>query len=284
MRAFALRQSNVLFTGITAGDQHADRAIVFLHAGVADARMFQHPVEAFASRAQTLAYNRRGFGDTTVVSTTANSGTTVEPADQTFAHAADLAAILDSLTARQIVLVGCSQGARIALDYTVDHPDHVAALMLLAPAFSGAPQPRLDKPAQRLSDAIDVADEADDADLLNELEVQLWLDGPTSPAGRVKGQIRDLVLDMNGIALRAPEWRNCHEPAPVRHRLQQITCPVAIVQGELDVSAVNERAQLLASLLVNATTASVPGAHLFALEQPALLQQHLDTLLASINW
>ena len=50
----------------------------------------------------------------------------------------------------------------------------------------------------------DAAYEAKDLDELNRLEAEIWLDGPFHP-GRVEGPARDLFLDMNRIALEAPE-------------------------------------------------------------------------------
>ena len=63
--------------------------------------------------------------------------------------------------------------------------------MLIAPAVSGAPRPDSFPPATAaLIDELDKADEAGDLGCVNEIEVTLWLDGPTSPVGRVGGDVR----------------------------------------------------------------------------------------------
>src|SRR3546814_20005913 len=54
----------------------------FLHAGVADRRMWQEQLAAFAPRHRVLAYDRRGFGET-------------RGDPETFSHIADLLALLD---------------------------------------------------------------------------------------------------------------------------------------------------------------------------------------------
>jgi hypothetical protein len=49
--------------------------------------------------------------------------------------------------------------------------------------------------------ADEVAEESGDLATLNKLEIRLWLDGPSSPEGRVGGAGRELALAMNAIAL-----------------------------------------------------------------------------------
>src|SRR3546814_9768219 len=81
----------------------------FLHAGVADRRMWQAQLAAFAPRHRVLAYDRRGFGET-------------RGDPETFSHIADLLALLDQRDIDAAVLVGCSQGGRIAIDFASPTP------------------------------------------------------------------------------------------------------------------------------------------------------------------
>src|SRR4029453_6485208 len=81
--------------------------VVFLHAGVADRRMWREQRDAVAERRCAIAYDRRGFGETL-------------HADEPYSHVADLFAVLDALAPSQpAVLVGSSQGGRIAIDATL---------------------------------------------------------------------------------------------------------------------------------------------------------------------
>ena len=135
-------------------------------------------------------------------------------------------------------LVGNSMGGALALDAALVAPEQVAGLVLIAPAVSGAPEgslESLDPDTARIIQAIMAADEAGDLDAVNRHEAHLWLDGPSSPEGRVGGDARELALDMNAIALRsgAPEDAG-GSGVDAWSRLEEIRAPATIAWGELD--------------------------------------------------
>lgn len=230
--------------------------VVFLHAGVGDSRMWESQRATVGPLRSTLRYDRRGFGASRVLHAVAHS------------PVADLVAVLDAIGVPRAVFVAGSQGGRIALDLALADPARVAAMLLVAPAVSGAPEPELEGPAAALSEAIEAADEQrGDADAVNELEAQLWLDGPTAPAGRVGGEARALFLDMNGIALRSPDPGDEIEPPSAWQRLGNVRCPSWIVWGDLDLPEVQNRCEQLARRIAGARAEPLPGtAHLPMLE------------------
>ena len=166
--------------------------VVFLHAAVADRRMWHHQLAALASRYHVIAFDRRGFGETPAV-------------DEAYSQTTDLFAVLDHLVerGRPVVLVGCSQGGSIAIDAALASPDRVAGLILIAPSVSGTPTATPHEAVRHLLDAIDWAEKSGDLDQVNQLEAALWLNGPLADQGRVKEPARELFLAMNGIALAA---------------------------------------------------------------------------------
>ena len=235
--------------------------VVFLHAGVADRRMWRDQLDEFALHAvqfRTLAYDRRGFGET-------------PHADEPYSHVGDLFAMLDTVAAGEpAILVGCSQGGRIAIDAAVAEPGRVRALVLVAPAISGAPA--VDSfPAAivALLEALERAETAGDVDGINALEAHAWLDGPAVTEGRVAGPARELFLAMNGIALRAvPRGREI-EPKPAYARLRQIAVPTLVMWGELDFPHLVARCEHLAAHVPRAQTHVFRNAaHLPNLEYP----------------
>lgn len=235
--------------------------IVCLHAGVADRRSWRPVAPHLLDGHRVVAHDRRGFGDT---------DGTPEPFD----HVADLLAVLDALHVEQALLVGNSQGGRVALETALEHPDRVEGLVLVAAAYTGRPsweEPWPDA-LQSLDATLDVADEREDVDEVNRLEALLWLDGWAGPEGRVAGAARDLFLDMNRRALAAPDPGEAMQHAPVWDRLGEIRCPTLVVECDLDLPWSRWVGARAAAAIPDATLHVLTGmAHLPGLEDPARL-------------
>ena len=233
--------------------------VVFLHAGIADHRSWAAVLERLAPTMDVVAYDRRGFGTSTYQP---------EAHDQVV----DLAAVLDATGLERSVLVGNSMGGQVALDFTLTHPERVSALVLVAPAVSGAPETGpsdVTTEEAAMWEALEAAEAAGDLETLNRGELRIWLDGPTAPEGRVEGAARELAYDMNRIALAAEIPG--HEPTALDawSRLGEIACPVLLVIGDLDMSHMQARVRQLSTLIRGAHIAVMPGVgHLPGLEQP----------------
>jgi pimeloyl-ACP methyl ester carboxylesterase len=245
-------------------------AVVLLHAGVCDRRCWHEVAEQLAADGcDTVAYDRRGFGE-------------VPPAGGPFRHVDDLLAVVDAVSPDAPAwLIGSSQGGEVALDAALEAPARVAGLVLLAPAVGGDPEPdeaAFDAATNGLAGAIDAAWTAGDLEACNRLEVRLWLDGPAGPEGRVSGAPRELALDMNRIVLandRAAVADGDSEAGgasgiDAASRLTEITVPVIVACGDLDVPTQARRSAELAESLSDGTYRALPGrAHLPYLEAAA---------------
>ncbi|WP_371171251.1 alpha/beta fold hydrolase [Aliiroseovarius sp. 2305UL8-7] len=249
--------------------QGAGQPVIFLHAGVADSRMWKGELEHLSGAFHTVAYDRREFGRT-------------ESPDEVFSHVDDLRLVLDHIGAKQAGLVGCSQGGRIAIDFALTYPDRVTSLVLVAPALSGDNAPDQFEPGiQSAIDTLDQAEEDDDIDAINDAEAHLWLDGPTSPAGRVAGAARELFLDMNKQALLHPDLEREQEPPSAVERLSDIAAPTLVIYGDLDFPHVQNRCEEIAQAIPNALIERFTGcAHLVNLEQPKLFRSVVGGFLA----
>ena len=236
--------------------------IALLHAGVCDRRSWRDVgAQLGAAGRDVVAYDRRGFGD-------------VPPSGEAFRHVDDLLAVLDAVTPDAPAwLVGSSMGGGVALDAALEAPGRIAGLVLLAPAVSGDPE--LDEDAiiaatNGLAEAIDAAWTSGHADECNRLEVQLWLDGPTEPEGRVSGPARELALDMNRIVIANGEPEaDGSSGLDAASRLHEIAIPSVVACGDLDITLKVQRSRELAAALPSARYRSLSGrAHLPYLESP----------------
>lgn len=248
--------------------------VVFLHAGVADRRMWSVQMDAVAAAGfRAIAYDRRGFGDSL-------------HADEAYSHVGDLLAVLDCFGGdAPAMLVGCSQGGRIAIDAALAYPGRVRALVLVAPAISGAP------PVEALPVAIEAmlarmeeAESSADVDRLNAAEAQVWLDGPLAPEGRVAGDVRELFLAMNGIALRAEPRGEEIVPPPAYARVPELRVPTLVVWGDLDFPHIGERCEYLVTSIAGARAVRMRGvAHLPSMEAPAAFNAVLLPFLREVG-
>ncbi|WP_380171048.1 alpha/beta fold hydrolase [Kineococcus sp. DHX-1] len=233
--------------------------VVALHAGVADRRCW---TDALPSGAATLTYDRRGFG------------ASPPSPDGEFTHLDDLLALLADVATGPAWLVGNSMGGGLALDAAVTAPDLVAGLVLLAPAVSGAPDPVEDDPRTLDLDArADAAAEAGDLETAVELDAQLWLDGPTSPPGRVGGAARELFRAMDTTVHRNRAFAVGNGAGDAWARLGELDLPVVLATGDLDCGYLRHRTEELLARITGARRADLPGvAHLPSLERPDLVR------------
>jgi len=246
--------------------------VVFLHAGVADRRMWAEQMQVVAEAGyHVIAYDRRGVGET-------NS------ADVPFSPVADLEAVLDGLSIHAAVLVGSSTGGGLALDFAIENPERTVGLVLVATALGGAPEPELPEEAEALFDARSYAEERGQWQSVNRIDAHLWLDGPTSQSGRVEGEARELFLAMNGKRLEVPALTQEEATDTAADNLAAVTAPVLLVVGDLDFPHIVERHEELDEDLDNAFAVLLEDtAHLPSLERPDLFDPLLLEFLDAIS-
>lgn len=236
--------------------------VLLVHAAVADRRAWGPLLDAVTADRQYVAYDARGFGESTY-----------EP--EPFDRAADALAVMDAAGLDRAVLIGNSIGGRTAIDVALDHPDRVTSLVLIGAAIGGAPQQEDDPPeVTAICDEMEAAEAADDLETLNRLEARFWLDGVPAPEGRVTGPARDLFLDMNGVALAAPDTGEEDRSSTAWDRLEEIAVPTFVLVGALDLGEFQDLNAQAAARIPGARYVRLDGvAHLPVLEgDPATLE------------
>jgi pimeloyl-ACP methyl ester carboxylesterase len=229
--------------------------VVFLHAGVADSRMWDPQVADFAKHFNVIRPDQRGFGE---------SELPLAP----WSPVADLLSLIEQLSLKRAHVIGCSMGGALAIDFALNHPERVLSLVLVGSAIGGFTfRP---EHAHLFAEA-SAARQAGDLAVLNEAMMYLFLDGPERPRGYVAKPLRKLFLDMNGIAVRADfEKAPSEDPDPLAvRRLHEIDAPTLVVVGDKDVPTVLEAADLLVNSIPNVHKAVIQdAAHLPNLEHP----------------
>jgi len=231
--------------------------LVLVHAGIADGRMWGGQFEAFAGRYRVVRYDMRGFGRTVVTS------------GGTYSHHEDLRCLLDYLGIEQARFVGCSMGGKTVIDFALEFPERTRALVLVGPAVGGF-EPDVDPPEEW--DELVAADEAGDFERVSELEVREWVDGPYRGTDHVDPAVRDLVREMNLIALKN-EAAGCGDEQPLQppaaNRLTETQVPALVLVGDRDRPEIVATADLLEERLPNVQKVVMPGtAHLPSMERP----------------
>jgi len=208
-------------------------ALLLLHEGVGDARMWDPIWPAVTSAYRAIRYDVRGFGRSPA-------------ATENYSLLADALIVLDHFGVGAAHVVGCSMGGGTAIQLALARPDLVKSLLLLCPGIPGYPYPEADPAVEAQFEA---AEAAGDVDGLIRMSLQQW--------GRTGDH--PMVTDLMRSAIRA--WDNqqrfMQEGEPVYERLAELRVPVTLMVGDVDNPG------LIASN--EAAAARIPGCELIRL-------------------
>jgi pimeloyl-ACP methyl ester carboxylesterase len=242
----------------------AGQPVVFVHAGIADRRMWNAQFAAFAERFRVLRYDHRGMGKSSM-----------PPGP--FALRDDLSALVRQFDLAPAVLIGCSMGGSAALDCALDHPENARALVLVGAGVSGNPL----KPTEEMNKLWEQVDELagkGDMDGANEIELRIWVDGVRRTPDQVDPAVRALVREMNLASFTRDAEHQQGQPQqmdPLAYsRLGEVSVPTLVVVGSDDQPQIVETADILANQIPGARKVVMQGlAHVPNMEQPAAFNQ-----------
>ena len=272
--ATAIKTLNVSGGTISYEEGGEGPAVVLLHEGIADRRMWNREFPLLARDHHVARYDLRGYGAST-------------PATSKFSPVQDLVALLDRLGAPRPLIVGPSMGGKIALDLALAHPDRVGSLLLIAPGYSGMDYDHVPggkatfERDETLSQAAANAWAAGRLDEATEHLRQLWASALTGSAlDLFRTMVRDNAKEV--FEERSGQFET-REGKPAAGRLHELHAPTRILVGDRDNPAMPHCANFLGRGIAGAKVQLVPGAdHLLNLSRPdafdAALREFVKTL------
>ena len=246
---------------------------LMIHAGITDSRQWDHEFSYFSQRYQVIRYDLRGYGKSKWV-------------EGPFSHLEDLTTLVKNQDIQPpFILMGCSMGGMLALDYAIKNPQKTQALILLGPGLCGL---ELDVAEPEEFSAAKKAFEEGDLNLLAEIETQIWFDSVDQDPEHVDCSMRALLyemqhsledreLDRKGISQR-------EEEESILDCLDKVDFPVLVVIGSYDLSYMHAAADYLTDQIRSARKEVIEGAaHLPNLDQPQLCLEVVDSFLDELT-
>ncbi len=246
--------------------------LVMIHAGIADCRMWDHEFDAFACSHRVLRYDMRGYGKSL-------------PVAGAFNLQDDLTTLLETLEIpAPAILMGCSMGGGLAIDYALDKPDKTSALILVGSGPAGL-ELEAEEPVALFAQS-EAAFQAGELDRVAELDMRIWFDGMGRRPEDVDVEARRKAYEMARLVTEhelkdlGEHTRESSGKAAVE-RLHELTMPVLVVVGENDLPYLRLAAEFMVERLPNATKVLIPNAgHLPNMEHPGLFAATLVQFLA----
>jgi pimeloyl-ACP methyl ester carboxylesterase len=225
--------------------------VVLLHAATGSSRVWEYQVPAFTSAGyRVIAYDRRGFGQTTT------SGGPASTAPD------DLDALVAYLRLDRVHLVGTAAGGIVATDYALSFPARLRSLVI-ANSIVGVQDDDYLALGRRLRPKA-----------FGDLPADFRELGPAYRAGNPAGTDRWLALEQSSRARGASP-----EPQPPKNHitfqaLSTIRTPTLLITGDADLYAPPPAMDLVLQRIAGAETLVIPAVgHSAYWEQPDIFNQ-----------
>src|SRR5947199_7595191 len=159
----------------------------------------------------------------------------------------DLYSLLQFLGIEKAYVLGLSMGGALAIDFTLQYPEMVDALITVGAGLSGYEEDDPEELKARFAD-MDEAFKSGDIARSVEISLQIWTDGPFRTTQQVDPQVRERVRAMTTHNFERgddEEVRPQHIEPPAAGRLAEIHVPTLIIVGGEDVEIIHSIADKL---------------------------------------
>ncbi len=227
--------------------------VVLIHGGMLDCTMWDEQFELLARSHRVVRYDASAHGKSPL------------PPEAYLDHL-DLEGLLDHLGIDRVILVGLSMGGRIAIDFALEEPARVQAVVAVGSGLGGyefVSEYHLENRKTLIA-----AWKSGDFDAIVEGFQREWTDGPYREPEEVDPEVRERVRAMARNTVQSVMEGRTLQP-PAIERLSELQLPMLVVVGELDMPGIHEIADLLIEANPNAELVEIPDvAHMVTLEAP----------------
>jgi 3-oxoadipate enol-lactonase len=222
--------------------------VVLIHDGLVHREVWDYQVRPFAEHFTVVRYDRRGYGNS-------------PSASESFSNAEDLNSLFEHLGIDRATLVGMSSGGRLAIDFTLQHPEKVTSLVLVGAVVDGFPYTQHfftrggHMPTRVSREQLPTYYTSDDP-------YEMYVGNPQARE-RVKKLLKGRRVGGHG------QFARPRPTPPAAQRLGEIHVPTLILVGEFDIPDVHAHAGAINLGIRSSTRDAVSKAgHLIPLEQP----------------
>jgi pimeloyl-ACP methyl ester carboxylesterase len=233
-------------------------AVLFVHGGLGDSRLWEPQARALAARFRTIRYDLRFWGRS-------------ESAGVEFSPLEDLVGVLDALGVERAALVGLSLGGGLALDAALAHPERVWALVHVAAGVTGMP---VNPYSEEQDAAFEAAEERGDLDTMMEIDFAVW--APLG-AGEEYRELWRTTPDAKGLPDGAKLLPN--EPA----NLEAVSVPTLVIVPTHDPPEQREVGATVARRIPGAQLVEVDSDHYLTLREPDRVTRILEEFLVAAS-
>jgi len=243
--------------------------IVLLHDGIMHHVIWDEQFPELAKNYRVIRYDRRGFGKSF-------------PPKDPFSHVDDLNKLFTQLKLDNVIVFGMSAGGGLAIDFTLEYPEKVSALVLVGAVVSGYGYS--DHFFTRGGHITSLAEYLDPPKFIRYFG---WEDPYEVYPENIEAKEKFLrILKTNPQNVQGA-LGNLAQPAdkPAVKYLSEINVPVLILVGEFDIPDVHAHSGAIEAGIPNAKREIISKAgHLIPLERPEALNSSVMKFLNSINF
>lgn len=232
--------------------------IVFIHGFSLDSRMWLPQIQYFSKKYHCVAFDMRGYGKSSLP-------------NNEYSYQDDIKALMDHLDIDKAHIVGLSLGGEEALNFALDNPNRIKTLTLVSSSLGGYSS-TVNWDVRAKEDGLEIAKKN-------------WLNHPVFASSKMYPealkQMKTMIADYSGWHWLNSGYRS-RPVLPAVSRLKEISHPVLIVTGELDLKYYHDIAKILQTNIRDNVCVSIDeSGHMLTLEQPERFNSILENFISS---